>query len=106
MIAEGLEESKQWIGASIDLQLELAPRCEQAHGPIEPIEYTPGVDYHARRLRRRCSGHAEATTAEAMAIADKTERNDRLDEIEADSARRPRRHRRDARASSPARRPR
>src|SRR5438270_5943432 len=44
-IAQGLEESKRWIKASIDLQLQLREAYEKARGPIEPIEYMPALDY-------------------------------------------------------------
>src|SRR3954462_9307019 len=37
-IAEGLEESKRWIKASIDLQTQLREAFEKARGPIEPVE--------------------------------------------------------------------
>ena len=61
---------------------------EKANGPIEPIEYLPARRLHARHLRGGASSTPRRTTAEAMAIADKTERNTRLAEIEAESARR------------------
>src|SRR5690349_8747737 len=47
VIAQGLEESKQWIAASIKLQLALKADFILAHGPIAPIEYTPAIDYTA-----------------------------------------------------------
>ena len=82
-IAEGLEESKRWIAASIDLQTQLREQYEKARGPIEPIEYLPAVDYSAE-IYAAVKQHAESATAEAMAIADKTERNSRLAAIEAE----------------------
>src|SRR5262249_20648498 len=81
-IAEGLEEAKRWIKASIDLQSELRAAYEKARGPIEPIEYLPAVDY-SPEVYEAVRAHAEADTAQAMAIADKTDRNNRLAEIEA-----------------------
>ena len=36
LIAEGLEASKQWIGAAIDLQTALHADYVLANGPIEP----------------------------------------------------------------------
>ncbi|MFN8035743.1 MAG: polyribonucleotide nucleotidyltransferase [Acidimicrobiia bacterium] len=81
LIVEGLEESKRWIGASIDLQLELCAAVEKAGGPIEPIPYDVHVDYQAD-VFDAVSNAVKAATGEAMAIADKTERNDRLAEIE------------------------
>ncbi|GIU87323.1 MAG: polyribonucleotide nucleotidyltransferase [Acidimicrobiia bacterium] len=82
VIAEGLEESKRWIKASIDLQLRLREEVEKARGPIEPIEYTPAVDY-TPEVYAQVEQAAGADTAAAMTIADKNERNDRLAAIEA-----------------------
>ncbi|HET9728095.1 MAG TPA: polyribonucleotide nucleotidyltransferase [Acidimicrobiia bacterium] len=82
-IAQGLEESKRWIKASIDLQTQLREAIEKANGPIEPIEYLPALDY-TPGVYDAVKRHAESTTADAMAIADKTDRNTRLDEIQAD----------------------
>ncbi|MFM8238212.1 MAG: hypothetical protein ACKOBG_10755 [Actinomycetota bacterium] len=76
-IAEGLEESKRWIKASIDLQLQLREAYEAARGPIEPINYLPAVDY-SPGVYAAVKAHAEADTAAAMATADKTARNERL----------------------------
>ena len=81
-IAEGLEVAKEWIGASIDLQLELREAVIAAHGPIPTVEYTPNVDY-ADEVFEAVAGEARTDTADAMAIADKNDRNDRLDEIKA-----------------------
>ncbi len=82
VIAEGLEASKRWIKASIELQLQLREAYEKARGPIEPIDYLPAVDY-APEIYEAVREHAEADTGAAMVIADKTERNTRLAEIEA-----------------------
>ncbi|MEP6624112.1 MAG: polyribonucleotide nucleotidyltransferase, partial [Acidimicrobiia bacterium] len=81
-IAEGLEVSKEWIGASIDLQLQLREQVIAANGPIETVAYTPNVDY-TDDLFAAVESAAKADTATTMAIADKTERNKRLDEIKA-----------------------
>jgi polyribonucleotide nucleotidyltransferase len=83
VIAEGLEASKRWIKASIELQRQLRETYEKAHGPITPIDYLPAVDY-APEIYAAVKQHAEAKTAEAMAIADKADRNTRLAEIEAE----------------------
>ncbi len=82
-IAEGLEEAKRWIKASIDLQSQLREAYEKARGPIEPIEYLPAIDYTPEEYAA-VKRHAEEATAAAMATADKTERNAKLDEISAD----------------------
>ncbi len=81
-IALGLEESKRWIKASIDLQVRLREEYEKARGPIEPVEYMPAIDY-TPEVFEAVKHHAETATAEAMTIADKTARNERLAEIEA-----------------------
>src|SRR5262245_4354882 len=81
VIAQGLEEAKQWIGASIDIQLALKAEYVLAHGPIEPIAYAPAIDY-SDEVYAAVGEHARAQTSEAMAIADKTERNERLDQIQ------------------------
>ncbi|MDX6567256.1 MAG: polyribonucleotide nucleotidyltransferase, partial [Gaiellales bacterium] len=80
VIAGGLEESKKWINASIELQLELVHKVQEAHGPIELIPYTESVDYQPD-VFDAVSDSGRAAVAEAMAIADKNERNKRLDEI-------------------------
>ena len=81
VIADGLEWCKQWINASIDLQLELVAKVQEANGPIEEIVYEPRFDYDSD-VFDAVAGSVRAETAEAMAIADKTARNTRLDEIE------------------------
>src|SRR3954452_25506928 len=81
-IAEGLEVAKEWIGVSIDLQLELREKVIAAKGPIKTVEYTPNVDY-ADDVFEAVAGEARTSTSEAMATSDKNERNSRLDEIKA-----------------------
>src|SRR5713101_2419497 len=80
VIAEGLEEAKQWIAASIDLQQQLRAAVISAHGPIAPISYVVHTDYDDD-VMEAVAAQSTSNTAEAMAIADKTERNNRLDEI-------------------------
>jgi polyribonucleotide nucleotidyltransferase len=82
VIAGGLEESKQWIKAAIDLQSQLREKVEKERGPITPVEYLPAIDY-TPEVYAAVKAHAGAETAEAMAIADKHDRNVRLGEIEA-----------------------
>src|SRR3954466_1282038 len=66
LIAEGLEASKQWISASIELQKKLREEFVKARGPIAPIEYLPNVDY-SPEVYAAVKAHAEADTAAAMA---------------------------------------
>jgi len=83
LIAEGLEESKRWISAAIDLQIALHADYVLAYGPIEPVEYSPAIDY-SPEVFAAVAEHAQDKTAEAMATADKHDRNAMLDEIQAD----------------------
>src|SRR6185503_15211670 len=83
VIAEGLEASKQWISAAIDLQLALKAEFILKHGPIEAIEYTPAIDYTAD-VYAAVDEHAHDKVVEAMQIADKHDRLARIDEIQAD----------------------
>jgi len=80
VIADGIEEAKQWIKASIELQKELRAAVISARGPIADIAYEIHSDYDTD-LFDAVADQATASTKEAMSIADKTERNNRLDEI-------------------------
>ena len=80
VIAGGLEEAKQWIAASIELQKELRAAVILQHGPIAEIPYEIHRDYDDD-VFEQVAELATANTSEAMSIADKTTRNDRLDEI-------------------------
>jgi polyribonucleotide nucleotidyltransferase len=102
LIAEGLEESKQWIGASIDLQNRAAspstssrPTARSRRSRTRPnIDYTPevfaAVSEHAEAEHRRGDGDRRQDRPQQP-----------LDEILVGSSIASRRHRR-ARASSPA----
>ena len=81
VIADGLEVAKEAIGLAIDLQKELVAEVVRRHGPIEPIAYTVFTDYDDD-VFDRVAAEATAGTSEAMALADKAERNERLDQIE------------------------
>src|SRR5690349_21782079 len=81
LIAQGLEESKRWIGAAIDLQIALRAEYVLARGPIEPVAYTPAIDY-SDEVYAAVAEFGRADTAAAMAIADKHDRNERIDQIQ------------------------
>ena len=81
VIAQGLDESKRWIKAAIDLQIELRRKVIEANGPIAPIEYTVHTDYDDD-VFAAVEANAKADVSAAMGIADKHDRNARLDEIE------------------------
>jgi polyribonucleotide nucleotidyltransferase len=82
LIADGLEASKRWIGASIDLQLELRKAYEDARGPIETIPYEVHTDYDDD-VYAAVDEVARADVEEAMKIADKSAREERAHEVEA-----------------------
>src|SRR5215217_1025650 len=82
LIADGLEASKQWIGASIDLQLELRKAYEDTRGPIDTISYDVHTDYDDD-VYAAVDGAARGDVEEAMKIADKTAREERTHELEA-----------------------
>jgi len=81
VLAEGLEWAKQWILASIDLQLDLVKAVQEAHGPIAVKEYTPRFDYQPDAFDAVAAAVIDETR-DAMFIADKTARNTRLAELE------------------------
>ena len=77
VIGEGLEEAKKWINDSITAQLELVDGWVAARGPIEPMPYEIQTDYDEETLeavRQAASG----SLTEALSIADKHDRNDRI----------------------------
>jgi polyribonucleotide nucleotidyltransferase len=82
VIADGLEQSKRWIGAAIDLQLELRTAYEAARGPIETIAYEIHTDYDDD-VYAAVDELARGDVEEAMRIADKTAREERTHELEA-----------------------
>jgi len=82
VIGEGLEASKRWIEASIDLQLELRGAYEAARGPIQAIPYEVRTDYDDD-VYAAVEENARADVEEAMKIADKASREERAHELEA-----------------------
>jgi polyribonucleotide nucleotidyltransferase len=82
-IAEGLEEAKKWINDSITAQLELVERYVAERGPIEPVPYDIQVDYDEETYEA-VKQAAGGSLSEAMSIADKSDRNSRIDEISAE----------------------
>jgi polyribonucleotide nucleotidyltransferase len=83
VIAEGLEEAKRWINESIELQLQLRDRYIAERGPIEPVPYDIQVDY-PEETYAAVKDAAAAQVVDVLAIADKSERNARLDAIGAE----------------------
>ena len=81
VLADGLEWAKQWILASIDLQLDLVKAVQEAHGPIAVKEYTPRFDYQPDAFDAVAAAVIDETR-DAMFIAEKNARNTRLAELE------------------------
>ncbi len=77
VITGGLELAKVAIGASIDLQLELRAAVEKVNGPIETIPFDLFVDYDDDVFEAVHTA-ASAGVTEALAVADKAQREDRL----------------------------
>ncbi len=78
VVAEGLEEAKRAIGEAIDLQNEMI----QGMG-AETKEFPVTVDYE-EDVMAAVREASESRISEALTIADKTERSERLDEIKAE----------------------
>src|SRR4051794_40853014 len=76
VIAKGLDEAKTWIRESIDMQRELVQKA----GVHDPIPFEAQADYGDDVFARVADLATERLT-QAQAIADKTERNAKTDEI-------------------------
>jgi len=83
VITEGLEEAKRWISDSVEAQLELVRNWVAERGEIEPIPYELQVDYDEETLEAVRQA-ATGPLSEALSIADKHDRNSRIDEISAE----------------------
>ncbi|HKN91293.1 MAG TPA: polyribonucleotide nucleotidyltransferase, partial [Acidimicrobiia bacterium] len=83
VIAEGLEEAKRWINDSISAQLELVDNWVADRGPIEPVPYEIQIDY-TEEVYEAVKAAATGSLSEAMSIADKSDRNTRIDQISAE----------------------
>ncbi|MFN8015598.1 MAG: polyribonucleotide nucleotidyltransferase [Acidimicrobiia bacterium] len=80
VLIEGLDESKKWISAAIKVQRDFRAAVIAEKGEIANIEYTPIVDYSDEEFDAVKSSVYEDTSA-AMLIADKHDRQLRLDVI-------------------------
>ncbi len=74
VIASGLEASKQFIKESIKLQRQLVASVIATRGPIEPLKYTPVLDY-TEELFAAVEAAATSKLQPAIRIALKSERN-------------------------------
>ena len=94
-IAEGLEVAKEWIGVSIDMQLELREAVIAAKGPIRDDRLHAERRLHRRRLRGRGRrGPHLHVGGDGHRRQERAQRPPRRDQGRA--AREPRRHRRRA----------
>jgi polyribonucleotide nucleotidyltransferase len=84
VLAGGLEACKVWIKESIALQRQLVDATVTAHGPIEPLEFTPVLDY-GQDVYDAVQRVATDPLAKAVTISSKSERNAATDEV-ADAA--------------------
>ncbi|NBP42230.1 MAG: S1 RNA-binding domain-containing protein, partial [Actinobacteria bacterium] len=82
VIASGLEASKQYIKESIKLQRQLVASVIATRGPIEPLKYTPVLDY-TDELFAAVEASATAKLQPAIRIALKSDRNAAIDEATA-----------------------
>ncbi len=73
-VAEGLEQSKQYIAQLIDLQTQLASQAE-----AKSFEWTPAVDY-SDEMYSRVESFAGPRVASVLTIAGKSERKDAEEE--------------------------
>jgi polyribonucleotide nucleotidyltransferase len=83
VIAEGLEEAKRWISDSVTAQLELVDSWVADRGPIEPVPYEIQIDY-SEEVYEAVRQAASDPLSQAMSIADKHDRNTRIDQISAE----------------------
>jgi len=84
VLADGLEACKVWIKESIALQRQLVASVIATHGPIEPMEWTPVLDYTPEVFAAVERVGTEAMKP-AIAIAGKAERNAATDAVAADA---------------------
>ncbi len=80
VIASGLEASKQFIKDSIKLQRKLVASVIATSGSIEPLKYTPVLDY-SDEVWAAVEKSATGKLAPAVSISLKSERNAAIDEV-------------------------
>ena len=83
VLADGLEACKVWIKESIGLQRQLLASVIAEHGPIEPMKWTPVLDY-TPEIFAAVEKAGTDKLAPVIAIADKRERNEATDAATAD----------------------
>ena len=80
VVADGLEASKVWIKESIALQRELVEKVVAAQGPIEPMSFTPVLDY-GDDVWEAVERVATPKLGTAVTISAKAERNAATDAV-------------------------
>jgi polyribonucleotide nucleotidyltransferase len=78
VLASGLDASKQWIKESIQLQRQLVASVISTHGPIEPLPFTPVVEFGDDVLAA-VERLASDDLAKAVTISLKQDRNAAID---------------------------
>ena len=78
VLASGLDASKQWIKESIQLQRQLVASVISTHGPIEPLPFTPVVEFGDDVLAA-VERVATDDLAKAVTISLKQDRNAAID---------------------------
>jgi len=84
VLADGLEACKVWIKESIALQRQLVASVIATNGPIEPMQWTPVLDY-TDEIFEAVEKIATEPMKPAIAIAGKAERNAAVDAVTADA---------------------
>ena len=82
VLADGLEACKVWIKESIALQRQLVASVIATQGPIEPMKWTPVLDY-TPEIFAAVERVATEKMAPAIRISAKSERNAATDEVAA-----------------------
>ncbi|MEO5974149.1 MAG: polyribonucleotide nucleotidyltransferase [Ilumatobacteraceae bacterium] len=80
VIGSGLDASKQYIKDSIKLQRKLVASVIATSGAIEPLKYTPVLDY-SDEVWAAVEKSATSKLAPAVSISLKSERNAAIDEV-------------------------
>ena len=82
VIADGLDASKKFIKESIKLQRQLVASVIATRGPIEPLKYTPVLDY-SDEVWTAVEKSATSKLAPAVSISLKSERNAAIADVTA-----------------------
>jgi len=80
VIATGLDASKKFIKDAIKLQRQLVASVIATRGPIEPLKYTPVLDY-SDEVWAAVEKSATGKLAPAVSISLKSARNAAIDEV-------------------------